>query len=145
MKTIIHGSRTIQSYQVVVDAIASSGFTPSAILTTQDSGPSIFGYRWAMSQTPKIPVQVYRTNWNSHGKPAGIIAHREMATYADAAVLIWDGSKEDWMTPALRQYCKGLDPVCRVHFITYKPTTAPLTVVQQGREESNTCLTPPNT
>jgi len=94
MKLMVHGSRSIQSYDVVLAALTASGFPAAgvtALLTTQDPGPPIFGYRWALTQTPKIPVQVYRANWNSHGKPAGIISLREMATYADAAVLLWDG------------------------------------------------------
>lgn len=137
MRVLISGSPSIQDYSVVVAGIAASGFTPTSINTTQSSGPSIFGYRWAMSQTPKIPVRVFSANWNSHGKPAGIICNREMATFSDAAVLFWDGSAADWMTPALRQYCRGLDPKCPVHFITYTPAGVSITKVQQGREESN--------
>jgi hypothetical protein len=137
MRTLIYGSSTIQDYSVILAGITASGFTPTSINTNQASGPSVFGYRWAMSQTPKIPVRVFRPDWGRLGKPAGIICNREMATFSDCAILFWDGTNADWMTPALRQYCRGLHPVCRVHFIQHQPNNLPTDLVQQGRLESN--------
>ena len=133
MKTIITGSKTVQSYQVVADAVAASGFGPETteVFTTQESGPPIFGYRWAMER--KIPVRVFRADWKAHGKPAGFIRDREMATFCDAAVVVWDGS--DFYSSALLKYFRGLDPKVRVFSIVVGVEVTP-TLVNQGREES---------
>ncbi len=134
MKTIIYGSKTIQSYDVVAKAVEDSGFADliTTVFTTQEPGPSIFGYRWAV--TRKIPVRVFTADWKSHGKPAGIIRDREMATFCDAAVLLWDGS--EWMTPALKKYFGQLDPKVRYHFVKHVPANLPSNLVDQGRIES---------
>ena len=96
-----------------------------------ESGPPVFGYRWALER--KIPVRVFTADWKGLGKPAGIIRDREMATYCDAAVLVWDGS--DWMTEKLRCYFLHLDPP--VKWFVFKHVPEGLSLVQQGREESN--------
>jgi len=48
------------------------------------------GERWA--RTNGIKIKEMPANWNAHGKAAGPIRNREMATYADAAIIIWDGT-----------------------------------------------------
>ena len=37
------------------------------------------------------PLKTFPANWKEHGKAAGPIRNREMAEYADALLLIWDG------------------------------------------------------
>lgn len=133
MKTIISGSKTIQSYQVVLDAITSSGFSHliTEVFTSQDSGPPIFGYRWAITQ--KIPVRVFNADWKQHGKPAAVIRDWEMAAFCDAAVLVWD--EVEWMTEGLRKHFLKLDPGVRCHFVVHRLNNQ--TLVQHGREISN--------
>jgi hypothetical protein len=38
-----------------------------------------------------VPVKKFPPNWNAHGKAAGPIRNSQMAQYADALLLIWDG------------------------------------------------------
>lgn len=38
------------------------------------------------------PVKVFKADWNKYGKKAGPIRNIEMANYADALILIWDGT-----------------------------------------------------
>lgn len=53
-------------------------------------GVDTLGYRWA--QCNNIPIKEMPANWNRDGKKAGPIRNRDMAEYADAAIVIWDGS-----------------------------------------------------
>lgn len=39
-----------------------------------------------------IPTKRFEADWEEHGKAAGPIRNREMAKYADALLLIWDGT-----------------------------------------------------
>jgi hypothetical protein len=38
-----------------------------------------------------IEIERFPADWNTHGKAAGPIRNRQMAEYADALLLIWDG------------------------------------------------------
>lgn len=48
------------------------------------------GQHWASHAG--VPVKTFRADWKKHGKAAGPIRNREMAQYADALLLIWDGT-----------------------------------------------------
>lgn len=134
MKTIIAGSRTIQSYQVVLDAINSAPFKDqiTEVFSGMATGPDIFGFRWAMEN--KKPVRQFLPDWKKLGKPAGIIRNVEMATYADAAIIVWDGSSTG--TGHILKYFKKLDPPVLVHLVMHRPANMPPNLVQQGRDES---------
>ena len=41
-----------------------------------------------------IHLKVFEANWTLHGKKAGPIRNRQMAEYADALLLIWDGESK---------------------------------------------------
>ena len=51
-------------------------------------GVDTLGKEWAESQN--IPVQEFPADWDGYGKKAGMIRNKEMAAYADCAILIWD-------------------------------------------------------
>lgn len=132
MRTIISGSRTIQSYDTVLAAITAAlaaGVTPTSVLSGMSPGPDILGYRWAMTQ--KIPVRQFVPEWSKYGKPAGIIRNMEMATEADAAIVLWDTRSVGTMH--LLSYMKKLDPPVIVH-VSLHPNFLPKTLVDQGRE-----------
>lgn len=38
-----------------------------------------------------LPVRKFPADWNTHGKAAGPIRNKQMAEYADALLLIWNG------------------------------------------------------
>lgn len=55
-------------------------------------GADYFGELWARYEA--IPIRVFMPNWDMHGKAAGPIRNKEMAAYADFAVIFWDGKSK---------------------------------------------------
>lgn len=92
MKLIIAGSRHIgikhdELFEILdelkllyeIKEIVSGG------ATGVDSGGEEFGKRY------KVPVKRFPANWAKYGGLAGPRRNREMAEYANALLLIWDG------------------------------------------------------
>lgn len=106
MKCIIAGSRTINDYDIVVKAIKESGFAISEIVSGEAAGPDTIGITYGNKEGIKISRFPARWNdtvdkpkneirFNKFGRiywvKAGFARNREMANYADALILIWDG------------------------------------------------------
>jgi hypothetical protein len=89
MKVIIAGSRTITDYQLVEDAVSESGLKITEVVSGRAQGVDTLGEVWAARHS--VPVKPFPADWNTHGKSAGPIRNRQMAEYADALILIWDG------------------------------------------------------
>jgi hypothetical protein len=89
MKTIIAGGRDITDYQLVVDAIAASGFNITEVVSGKAQGVDSLGERYAKERT--IPVIECPAQWDRFGKMAGPFRNRQMAQQAEALVLVWDG------------------------------------------------------
>lgn len=49
----------------------------------------LLGEKWA--RWAEAPVKLFPADWDKYGNPAGPIRNRQMAKYAHALVLIWDG------------------------------------------------------
>ncbi len=47
-----------------------------------------------MNVIPPITFVKFNADWTTHGKAAGPIRNKEMAEYADALLLIWDGQSK---------------------------------------------------
>ena len=92
MKVIIAGCRTISDYSQVFNAMQLSRFVPTEIISGKANGVDRLGEIWAKGN--KIPVMYFPADWSAHGKAAGPIRNKEMAKYADALVLIWDGKSK---------------------------------------------------
>jgi len=98
MKVIIAGTRykdyenkiPFDDYDLVVQSVSRSGFEIDEVVCGMAIGVDKLGERWA--RTNGIKIKEMPANWNAHGKAAGPIRNREMATYADAAIIIWDGT-----------------------------------------------------
>jgi hypothetical protein len=89
MKVIIAGSRNIDDYKLVVDTIRASGYTITEVVSGCAVGPDRLGERWALVNN--IPVKEMPADFGKYGKSAGFRRNKEMAEYADAAIIIWDG------------------------------------------------------
>lgn len=59
------------------------------------NSPDVLAERWYRSKTwerKKFPkYEVYRAEWEKHGKAAWMIRNLELVRAADALVLFWDG------------------------------------------------------
>lgn len=92
LKLVIAGSRRINCYQCVETAFSLSPFSLEEIgevVSGGAAGIDYLGEKWA--EAHGIPVKRFPANWKAHGKYAGYKRNREMAEYANAALIIWDG------------------------------------------------------
>lgn len=105
MKLIIAGSRDLflkdQEIDDAVKAFVKSNLiailgiiTPggdyiSEIVSGGASGIDALGEAWATRR--QIRVKRFPADWKKHGRAAGPIRNREMARYADGALVLWDG------------------------------------------------------
>ena len=89
MKTIIAGSRGINDYSIVRQAILESRFEITEIVSGGAYGVDTLGERYARENN--IPIKRFLPDWNKYGKKAGILRNQEMGDYADALIAIWDG------------------------------------------------------
>lgn len=111
MKTIIAGSRRLNTDHefiwLVSDAVHRSGWKDriTEIVSGGARGIDLAGEQFASDY--KIPVRRFIPDW-SKGKVAGHIRNGEMAAYADALILIWDGSSRGSANMKKQAEQKGL-------------------------------------
>lgn len=99
MKLIIAGSRTLNPSPQFINALICDfnlDTKITEIVSGTASGVDQAGERWCTNIADlcgkNAPILKYfPADWNTHGKAAGPIRNREMAQYADALLLIWDG------------------------------------------------------
>lgn len=93
MKLIIAGSRNLQVYTSFTHGIISSINYPIIVVDEIVSGTArgidSCGEHYAQSYNLKLTK--FPADWDKYGKKAGMIRNQEMANYADALLLIWDG------------------------------------------------------
>lgn len=107
MKVIIAGSRDINDYELVKQAIKESEFHITEVVSGNARGVDQCGEEWAFDFD--IPIKMFKPDWDKFGKSAGIRRNEEMANYADALIAIWDGSSRG--TNHMIEYAtkKGID------------------------------------
>ncbi len=92
MKTIIAGSREIDSLSIVARAILASGIEITEVVSGRARGVDSLGEQWAKKNNiPVAEFPVTPADWKKHGKRAGYLRNRKMGEYADALIAIWDG------------------------------------------------------
>ena len=89
MKVIIAGTRSVDDYKLVVEAIQRSGYNITEVVSGCATGIDRLGEQWARANN--IPIKEMPADWSRFGNSAGPMRNRQMAEYADAAVIIWDG------------------------------------------------------
>jgi len=71
------------------DAIAQSDFSISIVVCGCARGVDTLGARWASEKS--LPCMMMRADWGRFGRAAGMYRNADMADYADAAIILWDG------------------------------------------------------
>jgi hypothetical protein len=89
MRVIIAGSREIIDYPALEQTIADAGWPIEEVVSGGCRGVDSMGEQWAESR--KIPVRLFAADWAAHGRLAGELRNREMASHADGLILLWDG------------------------------------------------------
>lgn len=92
MKTIIAGSRSINDYAAVVDAVARCGWEVTEVVSGTASGVDRLGESYATIN--KLPCSKFPAQWQLLGKSAGYKRNEQMADYAEALIAIWDGESK---------------------------------------------------
>lgn len=108
MKTIIAGSRDINSYISLLKAIQESGIIPTIIVSGKAQGADTLGELYAKRH--RIMVDPYPAQWedlshynavikiNKNGVKydamAGRRRNRQMAENAEALIALWDGKSK---------------------------------------------------
>lgn len=70
-------------------AIELSNYQITEVVSGTARGVDKLGETWA--ESAGIPVRRFPANWRKFGRAAGGFRNSEMADYADAAVILWDG------------------------------------------------------
>jgi hypothetical protein len=90
MKLIIAGTRTLYPRSTFLEAcIAQFGLSPTEIVCGGAKGVDTVGK--SVAEYNGWPVKTFLPNWDLFGKAAGPHRNGEMAHYADALLLIWNG------------------------------------------------------
>ena len=89
MKTIIAGSRTIQNYSLIEESVKACGWKITEVVNGLARGVDALGGRWAKEHD--VSIKEFPADWDKYGKRAGFLRNEQMAKYAEALILVWDG------------------------------------------------------
>jgi len=115
MKVIIAGSREFSDFNLLrekCEEIISS--EEVEIVSGTAKGADKMGEEYAKAKGYQI--KRFPANWNKYGKSAGYLRNKEMAEYADSAIIFWDGSSKGTKHMIDLAKDKGL----KVNIILYK-------------------------
>lgn len=113
MKIVVAGSRNINIFDVkwITENITNLNKTVSIseIVSGTAIGVDHVGETWAKLRN--IPIKQFTANW-SIGKHAGMLRNKDMANYADAALIFWDGN-----SPGTKQMIAYLNEIKKKHWL----------------------------
>lgn len=89
MKTIIAGSRGYENWAAIKSILDRSPWTITEVVCGECRGPDLLGKQWANEK--KIGLRSFPADWNTHNRKAGMLRNTEMAKYAQACIVFWDG------------------------------------------------------
>ena len=89
MRVIIAGSRGINHYAKVCDAVKRSTFPISRVLSGMAGGVDSLAVRYASENG--LPCDRFPAEWSKWGRRAGYLRNTQMAQHAAALIAVWDG------------------------------------------------------
>jgi hypothetical protein len=96
MKILVCGSRTISDEKRIFEILDEELFKSIPYIEEIVSGGAIgidrIAEKWADLHC--IKIKQFPADWKKYGRSAGIIRNKEMATYADEVLAIWDGESK---------------------------------------------------
>lgn len=118
-KVIVAGTRSFDDYELLrakMDRLTSRQRDVEIVSGTA-RGADQLGERYAAERG--LPIKRFPADWNTYGKSAGYRRNAEMAEYADAAVVFWDGKSKGSKHMIDLARAKGLE----VRVIIYKDSS----------------------
>ena len=90
-KVIVAGSRSFNDFSFLVYKLdhVLQNYEQIEIVSGTARGADQEGEKYAFLRN--YPIKQFPANWDAHGNSAGYIRNEEMAKYADACVVFWDG------------------------------------------------------
>lgn len=93
MRLIIAGSRDLiipleQLDDILYEALKEKIHNITEVVSGVAAGIDTVGERWAECRPDYIKIKQFPADWDTHGPSAGPIRNKQMAQYADAAVVI---------------------------------------------------------
>lgn len=90
MKVAIIGSRSINEYQWLLNAVEESGFRITEVVSGGAVGIDSLAERFAKESD--LPFKLFPPDYEKHGKAAPHVRNSEIAKYCDAMIAVWDGN-----------------------------------------------------
>lgn len=114
---VVAGSRDVQDEEFIFASLDSmrslftaNGLRIKEVVSGGARGPDKLGERWALARN--IELRVMPADWDRLGKKAGVVRNAQMADYADAAIIFWDGESRG--TANMISNMKMRDKPCHV-------------------------------
>ena len=93
MKLIIAGSRRVLLNQkTLINMVTTLPFSQEITEIVSGGAPGIDSLAIKCFVNGPYKLTVMEAGWNTYGKAAGMIRNTAMAKYADALLVVWDGS-----------------------------------------------------
>lgn len=97
MKVIIAGSRSITHTEPrhqlrvleLIDQFQEAHGDITMIVSGNANGPDKIGEN--IAKVMNLDLAIFKAKWDLQGRAAGIIRNAEMAEFADAGIILWDG------------------------------------------------------
>lgn len=89
MKVAIIGSRSINDYQWLLDAVDQSGYRITEVVSGGAVGVDRLASRFA--EETNLPFKLFPPDYEAHGKAAPHVRNSEIAKYCDSMIAVWDG------------------------------------------------------
>lgn len=96
MKVIVAGSRSFNDFKLMVnklDSILINQGENVEIVSGNANGADKLGEKYA-TEIRHCKMKQFPADWDKYGKSAGYIRNKEMADYADACIVFWDGKSK---------------------------------------------------